>query len=288
MAKKQRKFVLTVTSPDNAGLVANIAGTISDWGGFITEANHHHESLSDTAFLRFAFHSVGTDMATCEEMTRAFLPIAKRYGASYSFHDATMPMNIVIAVSKFGHCLFDLLHRWKAGILPVNVKAVISNHDDMRDFTEWHGLPYYYLPITKETKPEQEAKIKDCFAEHEADLLVLARYMQIFSTDMCEHLSGRAINIHHSFLPSFKGAKPYHQAFERGVKMIGSTAHYVTSDLDEGPIIEQAVERVDHSLSPTELVALGRDCESVALARAVRWHAEHRVLLSDHRTVIFN
>ncbi len=283
----QDKYVLTLTAPDVSGIVANVAGALADWGAFITEANHHNEPRSETAFLRFAFHASEVSMATCEEMRQAFIPIAKRYNAEFAFHNMTHPMPIIIAVSKFGHCLYDLLHRWKAGILPVDVKAVISNHEDMRGFAEWHDLPFHYLPITKETKPQQEDQIKDLIKSYGSELLVLARYMQILSEDMCEHVSGRAINIHHSFLPSFKGAKPYSQAYDRGVKMIGATAHYVTSDLDEGPIIEQAVERIDHSVSPEELVNIGRDSESVALSRAVRWHAERRVLISGHRTVVF-
>lgn len=281
------KYVLILTAPDVAGFVSVVSNFLAEQGAFITEANHHTEPRTNTGFLRFAFHDAGNELADINALRQAFEPIADRLGAKAEFHNVSTPMPIIIAVSKFGHCLHDLLHRWKAGILPVDVKAVISNHEDMRSFTEWHGLPFYYLPLTKETKPEQEGQIKVILKESGAELLVLARYMQVLSEDICRHLSGRAINIHHSFLPSFKGAKPYSQAYDRGVKMIGATAHYVTSDLDEGPIIEQAVERVDHSVSPQELVNIGRDTESVALTRAVRWHAERRVLLSGHRTVVF-
>lgn len=281
------KYILTLTAPDCAGLVATVASFLAEQGAFITEANHHTEPRSSTAFLRFAFYDAGNGLGNIDELRHAFDPIDQKLGALSHFQDASTPMPIIIAVSKFGHCLQDLLHRWKAGILPVDVKAVISNHEDMRSFTEWHGLPYHHLPITKETKPAQEAQIKNLLKEYDVELLVLARYMQVLSEDMCRHLSGRAINIHHSFLPSFKGAKPYGQAYERGVKMIGATSHYVTTDLDEGPIIEQAVERVDHSVSQKELINIGRDTESLALTRAVRWHAEQRVLMNGHRTVVF-
>ncbi len=286
MAAKSN-YILTLTAPDCAGLVATVASFLAEQGAFITEANHHTEPRLNVAFLRFAFQDEKGDLPDIKSLRLAFEPIANALKASSEFNDAATAMPIIIAVSKFGHCLHDLLHRWKAGILPVDVKAVISNHEDMRSFTEWHGLPFHHLPITKETKPQQERKIKALLDDYDVELLVLARYMQILSKDMCRHLSGRAINIHHSFLPSFKGAKPYSQAYDRGVKMIGATAHYVTSDLDEGPIIEQAVERVDHSVSPKELVNIGRDTESIALTRAVRWHAERRVLLNGHRTVIF-
>ncbi|PCI52794.1 MAG: formyltetrahydrofolate deformylase [Alphaproteobacteria bacterium] len=282
-----KNCVLKLMSLDAAGLVATVATFLAEQGAFITEANHHTEPRSNMAFLRFSFHVSGNGMATLEMLRKAFRPIENRFQAIAEFHDMSVPMPIVIAVSKFGHCLQDILHRWKAGILPVDVRAVISNHEDFRSFTEWHGLPFHYLPITKDTKPQQEGQIKGIIKESGAELLVLARYMQILSEDMCRHVSGRAINIHHSFLPSFKGAKPYSQAYDKGVKMIGATAHYVTGDLDEGPIIEQAVERVDHSISPEELVNIGRDTESMALSRAVRWHAERRILLSDHGTVVF-
>ena len=282
-----KNYVLKLTSPDAAGLVAIVSGFLAEQGAFITEANHHTERRLNKAFLRFAFHEGDKGMEDIESLRRAFEPISDKLGAISEFHDMSTPMPIVIAVSKFGHCLQDLLHRWKAGILPVEVKAVISNHEDLRSFTEWHGVAFHHLPITKETKSEQENQIKAILEDSGAELLVLARYMQILSEDMCRHISGRAINIHHSFLPSFKGAKPYSQAYDKGVKMIGATAHYVTGDLDEGPIIEQAVERVDHTVSPKELVNIGRDTESVALSRAVRWHAEHRVLLSENRTLVF-
>jgi formyltetrahydrofolate deformylase len=194
---------------------------------------------------------------------------------------------MILMVSKAGHCLNDLLHRYRTGALPVEIPAVISNHEDLREIVEWHGVPFHYLPVTRETKMEQEAAVLKIFEDEKADLLVLARYMQILSPGLSAKLAGKAINIHHSFLPGFKGARPYHQAYERGVKLIGATAHYVTDDLDEGPIIEQEVTRVDHSQSPEELVAIGRDIESVVLARAVQYHCQHRVLLNGNKTVVF-
>jgi len=195
---------------------------------------------------------------------------------------------VLIAVSQWGHCLTNLLNSWKLGSLPVDIVGVFSNHEDMRPLVEWYGLPYHYFPVSADTKAAQEANILALFSDTGADLLVLARYMQILSDDLCQHLTGRAINIHHSFLPGFKGSNPYHQAYDRGVKLIGATAHYVTADLDEGPIIEQSVERVSHANTPDELVEIGRDIESVVLQRAVRWHAEHRVLLNGKKTVVFS
>jgi formyltetrahydrofolate deformylase len=194
---------------------------------------------------------------------------------------------VLIAVSRFGHCLNDLLHRWETGQIPIDIVGVISNHEDMRRLVEWHDIPYHYLPATPETKAVQEATWLNLVDELQVDFVVLARYMQVLSAEACAKLAGRCINIHHSFLPSFKGASPYKQAYTRGVKIIGATAHYVTANLDEGPIIEQAVDRVDHTLSAADLVAVGRDLETVVLARAVRWHAERRVLLNGSKTVVF-
>ena len=195
---------------------------------------------------------------------------------------------MLIAVSKFGHCLYDLLHRWRAGQLRVEIVGVLSNHEDMRSFVEWSGIPYHHLPVEKGLKAEQEARFLGLIEDLWIDVVVLARYMQILSPALCEALSGRCINIHHSFLPSFKGAKPYHQAHARGVKIIGATAHYVTTDLDEGPIIEQGVERVSHAQAPEDLVTIGRDIECAVLARAVIWHVEHRLMLNGHSTVVFS
>ena len=205
----------------------------------------------------------------------------------YHMVPAEKQCRVVVMVSKFDHCLNSLLHDWQSGQLPVEIAAVISNHDDLRSFVEWHKIPFHHLPVTADTKSEQEAQVKGLIDSLETDLVVLARYMQILSPELCTALAWKAINIHHSFLPSFKGAKPYHQAHTRGVKIIGATAHYVTTDLDEGPIIEQSVERVDHTQTPKDMVRIGRDIESVVINRAVRWHAEHRVLPNGNKTVVF-
>jgi formyltetrahydrofolate deformylase len=227
-------------------------------------------------------------MPPLESLRKGFDLIARRFNMEWELFDASIKPKVLIAVSKFGHCLYDLLHRWRSGILPVDIVGVVSNHDDMRSFVEWSGIPYFHLPVTKDTKAEQETAFLGLVKDLDVDLVVLARYMQILSPDLCRALSGRCINIHHSFLPSFKGAKPYHQAFERGVKIIGATAHYVTTDLDEGPIIEQGVQRVDHGDTPDDLVEIGRDVECNVLARAVLWHVERRIVVNGRKTVVFS
>jgi len=205
----------------------------------------------------------------------------------WDFFNLRKKPRVLLAVSQYGHCLIDLLHRWSSNHLPADVVGVVSNHEDMRGITEWYGLPYYYLPVSAETKADQESAMLDIIREQSVDLLALARYMQILSPRMCDAMAGRAINIHHSFLPGFKGANPYRQAYMRGVKIIGATAHYVTTELDEGPIIEQAVERIDHNFDIEELMQIGRDAECAAFARAVKWHCEHRIIVNGNKTVVF-
>lgn len=285
MAEK-KAWVLTITCPDTVGIVSSVAGFLSQYDCFITEASQYGDPLSRRFFLRVVFQT-GAMTPHIPELRKLFTLVASRFQMIWQLHDASRKAKVVILVSKFGHCLNDLLHRYHAGSLPIQIPAVISNHPDMQRIVEWHGIPYHYFPSDKNDKAAQEAKVLEVIDQAGADLVVLARYMQILSTEMCVRLQGKAINIHHSFLPSFKGAKPYHQAHARGVKIIGATAHYVTADLDEGPIIEQGVERVDHTHTPEELVSMGRDIESVVLARAVRWHTEHRVLLNGSRTVVF-
>jgi formyltetrahydrofolate deformylase len=226
-----------------------------------------------------------TDVARLRE---AFRPIVKTFDMQASFHDVDRKVRTLVMVSKFGHCLVDLLYRHRIGALPVEIAKVVSNHRDLEDVAAAHGIPFVYLPVEKNNKMQQERALMEIVEGENIDLVVLARYMQILSPELCERLKGRAINIHHSFLPSFQGARPYSQAHARGVKLIGATAHYVTADLDEGPIIEQAVERVNHALSAEDYAAVGRDIESVVLARAVKWHAEHRILPNGRRTVIFS
>ena len=279
--------VLTLSCPDKPGIVASVSGFFAQKGFNIEESTQHEDRQTGRFFLRTAFTCADCDDQTLASLREEFSAIAAEFDMEWQLRDQAQRMKIVLAVSKWGHCFNGLMHKWRAGTLPVDIVAVVSNHDDMRNSCEWYGVPYYHLPVSNENRPEQEAQILQIMKDTDAELLVLARYMQILSDNLCRQLSGRAINIQHSFLPGFKGAKPYHQAYERGVKLIGATAHYVTADLDEGPIIEQAVERVSHANSPDELVEIGRDVETVVLNRAVNWHAQHRVLMNGNRTVVF-
>mgnify|MGYP006271743185 CR=1 FL=1 len=285
-ATRRPEFVLLMRCRDEPGLLARVSGFLYDRGGDIRDAAQYGDPTTGLFFVRIHFRMV--DGADGAALHAAFAAMAQHIGIDWELHDAGRPCRVVIAVSKMGHCLNDLLHRWSINALPIKVAAVVSNHEAQRDLTHWHGVPYHYLPVTSETKVQQERQIRAILTDCDADLLVLARYMQILSPDLCRWLEGRAINIHHSFLPSFKGAKPYHRAHERGVKLIGATAHYVTPDLDEGPIIEQDVRRVTHAHTPDDLVALGRETEAQVLARAVSWHAQHRIMLDGHKTVVFS
>lgn len=280
-------FVLTITSPDSVGIVAAVSSFLAENEAFITESAHYGDPDTGRFFMRTVFRAGGSRFPMIDKLKAGFALIGDRFSMDWSMHDATRRPRVVIAVSKFGHCLNDLLHQWRTGQLQIDIPAVVSNHEDFRDLVEWHGIPYHYLPVNKGNKLEQEQRMLELFDSSEADLLVLARYMQILSENACRHLARRAINIHHSFLPSFKGARPYQQAHARGVKIIGATAHYVTQDLDEGPIIEQGVERVDHTFTVDNLVRTGRDIETVVLSRAVRWHVENRVMINGAKTVVF-
>jgi formyltetrahydrofolate deformylase len=282
------QFILILKCPDRKGVVAAVSGFLADNDASILESNHFNERMTDQFYMRTVFRQDGDEMPPLEDLRKGFDLIARRFNMEWELFDATIKPKVLIAVSKFGHCLYDLLHRWRSGILPVEIVGVVSNHDDMRSFVEWSGIPYFHLPVTKDTKAEQEAAFLGLVKDLSVDLVVLARYMQILSPELCRALSGRCINIHHSFLPSFKGAKPYHQAYERGVKIIGATAHYVTTDLDEGPIIEQGVQRVDHGDTPDDLVEIGRDVECNVLARAVLWHVERRIVVNGRKTVVFS
>jgi len=279
-------IVLKFSSPDKPGIVAAVANLFALQGFNIRESSQYEDTHTRRFFMRTVLESV-EGPKNLEHVKSAFQAVASRYEMNWELHDKHYKPRLLIAVSQWGHCLNNLLNSYKNGTLPVEIVGVVSNHEDMRSLTEWYGLPYHYLPVTKDTKAVQEAQILQVMGDTQADFLALARYMQILSDGLCDQLEGRAINIHHSFLPGFKGAKPYHQAYDRGVKLIGATAHYVTANLDEGPIIEQAVERVTHANPPEELVEIGRDTEAVVLSRAVRWHAEHRVLLNGNRTVVF-
>ena len=279
-------YILTLACPDQRGIVRAVSGFLTEQGGNIDEAAQFSDTDAVRFFMRVVF-SVHEGNATIDVLSEGFGAVAAPLGMEWRIVPAERLVPTVLMVSKLGHCLHDLLLRWKTGLLPVDVRAVISNHRDFYQLVASYGVPFHHVPVTPDTKPRAEAELLRVVADAGAELVVLARYMQVLSNDLCSQLAGRAINIHHSFLPGFKGARPYHQAHERGVKLIGATAHYVTGDLDEGPIIEQDVERADHSMSPAELTSVGRDVESVVLARAVKWHAERRVILNGNRTVVF-
>ena len=289
-ATRKAEFVLTLSCPDKPGIVRAVTTFLADRGFDIVEHKQFDDHVSGNLYLRTAFTAgapADTDVPdTVEVLTEAFQPIGEDFGMNFTIHDGR-PQRLLVMVSKFGHCLNDLIFRWQAGSLGAEIAVVVSNHETLRPMAEAAGLPFIHVPVTAETKPQAEARLLELVAEYDADLVVLARYMQVLSNELCGNLRGRAINIHHSFLPGFKGAKPYHQAYDRGVKLVGATAHYVTADLDEGPIIEQEVFRVDHSLDADSLVTVGRDAETQALARAVKWHCQHRVLLNNTRTVVF-
>lgn len=276
-------WVLTLSCPDRPGIVAAVAGLLAEHGGNITESQQFGDELSGLFFMRVQV----TSAATAEELRPALAALAARFDMQWHLDVAGRKVRTLVMVSTAAHCLNDLAFRQRSEALPVDLVAVVSNHEVLAPLAEFYGIPFHHVPVTRETKADAEARLLALVEELDVELVVLARYMQILSDDLCRRLEGRVINIHHSFLPSFKGARPYAQAHDRGVKLIGATAHYVTGDLDEGPIIEQDVERVDHSHAVEDLVALGQDVERRALARAVRWHAEHRVLLDGHRTIVF-
>ena len=277
-------YILTLSCPDRLGLVHAVSGFLLEHGGNIEEAAQYNDNDTGLFFMRVQFACSQHDHATLKARLTAF---ADPHQMRWTLHAPAQPVKTVLMVSKEGHCLNDLLFRWKSGLLPIDIRAIISNHRDFYQLAASYNVPFHHIPVNKDNKPQAEARQLEIIESEGAELVVLARYMQVLSNSMCEALSGRAINIHHSFLPSFKGAKPYYQAHDRGVKLIGATAHYVTADLDEGPIIEQDVARVDHSKTVDDLTAIGQDTESQVLARAVKWHSEHRVLLNGQRTVIF-
>lgn len=282
-----RGIVLTLACPDAPGLIAKTCGFIFQQGLNIIESAQFTDQTSGAFFMRIVAEPVSGDASAAEALSAAFQPIATQHAMRFTMASRSQRLRALIMVSKFDHCLNDLLYRTSIGALPIDIPAVVSNHRDSYKRVAVHDIPYHHIPITAETKQRAEEKLNEIIEDEKIDLIVLARYMQVLSRDFCRRLPGRIINIHHSFLPSFKGAKPYHQAFARGVKIIGATAHYVTEHLDEGPIIEQESVRVDQVAGPDDLVAIGRDVEALALSRAVRWHAEHRVLLNGTRTVVF-
>ncbi len=292
--KTTHEFVLTLSCRDTTGIVHAVSGLLYQAGCNIIDSQQFGDVQSEDStglfFLRVHF-AAPDHLADAGTLERLFSHVREQFQMTASIRALARKPRVLIMVSKHGHCLNDLLFRWRSGWLPIDIPAIVSNHPDYAELAASYGIPFHHLPLPTGSSPEvkraQEQQVEALVAQEGVDLVVLARYMQILSAEFCQFLKGRAINIHHSFLPSFKGAKPYYQAHDRGVKLIGATAHYVTADLDEGPIIEQDVERVDHTLTPEDFTAVGRDVECVVLARAVKWHAEHRVLMNGHKTVVF-
>src|SRR6202522_1122601 len=280
-----REFILTLSCPDKPGIVYSVSSFLVQHSANIITSQQYGEPDDGLFFMRVHF-SVPQPGLRVADLERDFAWVAESFHMTWRLHDKSERIKTLLMVSQLGHCLNDLLFRWSSGSLPIDITGVVSNHVVFRDLTESYKLPFHYIPVTQDTKPAAEAKLLSIIDETSTELIVLARYMQILSQEVCNRVEGRMINIHHSFLPSFKGAKPYHQAHAKGVKLVGATAHYVTPDLDEGPIIEQVLVRVDHSYGPDRLVEAGRDVETQVLARAVAWHADHRVLLNGNRTVV--
>ncbi|MFF0111250.1 formyltetrahydrofolate deformylase [Streptomyces prasinus] len=279
------QYVLTLSCPDKQGIVHAVSSYLFMTGCNIEDSQQFGDHDTGLFFMRVHFSADAP--VTVEKLRASFTAIGDAFRMDWRISRGDEKMRIVLMVSRFGHCLNDLLFRARIGALPVEIASVVSNHTDFAELVASYNIPFHHIPVTRDTKAQAEARLLEIVREEGVELVVLARYMQVLSDDLCKQLSGQIINIHHSFLPSFKGAKPYHQAHARGVKLIGATAHYVTADLDEGPIIEQEVERVGHDVTPDQLVAVGRDVECQALARAVKWHAERRILLNGRRTVVF-
>lgn len=278
-------FVLTIVCPDTTGIVAAVAGYLSSHGHFIDESSHFGDPDTRRFFMRTRFTPATTAFSRTD-FSNGFGPIAERFRMDWRVHDTRIMPRVMIMVSRHDHCLNDLLYRYRTGALKMQIPAIVSNHMDLAGLAEWHRVPYVHVPVTPQTKAQAEKRLLEITEDAKADFIVLARYMQILSAEMCSRFPGRIINIHHAFLPGFKGARPYHEAHTRGVKLIGATAHYVTADLDEGPIIEQTVERVDHTHSVEDLTAVGRDAECITLARAVKLHLDNRVFLNGRKTVV--
>jgi formyltetrahydrofolate deformylase len=282
----RHRYTLTLSCPDRVGIVAAVSGFIAQHNGWISEAQHHSDEEAGQFFMRQEILAESLPFGIAE-FRRQFQAIADKFEMNWQISDSAVKKRIVILVSKLEHCLHDLLSRWQSGELEIEIPCVISNHEVFRQFVEWHGIPFHCIPVTPETKQAAYSQIIEQFDQERADTMVLARYMQILTPEICTRYPGRIINIHHSFLPSFVGAKPYHQAYVRGVKLIGATCHYVTSELDAGPIIEQDVVRIDHSNSPEQLVRNGKDIEKAVLARGLRYHVEDRVIVHGNKTVVF-
>jgi len=287
MTQTTEPYVLTLSCPDRPGIVATVASFLFERGGNILEAQQFDDTESGRFFMRVMF-DLAAGSGPIEKLKAEFEEVAEKFSLNWRLRPRSQKRRVILLVSKFDHCLADLLYRWRIGEIPMEIVAIAANYPrETYAHLDFDGIPFHYLPITKATKMEQEAQLWELFQKSGAEVAVLARYMQVLSDGLSAKLSGRCINIHHSFLPGFKGARPYHQAHERGVKLIGATAHYVTSDLDEGPIIEQDVERISHQDTAEDLVRKGRDIERRVLARALAWHLDDRVLLNGHRTVVF-
>ena len=282
------KVILQFSCPDKPGVLAAVTQFLFKNDAFMTEVSSFSAHDTKRFFNRIAFQKSDTSSFNLDTLEKDFLADLNDFNIDCSFYNAEVPCRTVIAVSKYSHCLNDIIHRWEVDALPIDIRAIISNHDDARSFSEWNKIPYHHLPVSAETKKDQEKLFKDVIEDNDAELVILARYMQILSPEFLDGLTSDCINIPHSFLPGFKGAKPYHQAYDRGVKIIGATAHYVTDDLDEGPIIEQDIRRVDHSTSPESMQQSGYDIESSVLLRAVRLYSERRIMLNGIKTVVFN
>jgi len=282
----ENHYRLIISCPDRVGIVASVGQFISNLGGWIVEANHYSDLVSGHFFMRHCIRADSLSISI-DEFREKFTPIAEEFDMQWRITDSSAPKKVVLMASKESHCLVDLLHRWHSKELDCDISCVISNHDDLRSLVEWHGIPYFHVPVDKKNKAEHFQKINSLVEEHDADTVVLARYMQIIPPELCSRYMGQIINIHHSFLPSFVGARPYHQAAERGVKLIGATCHYVTQDLDAGPIIDQDVIRISHNDTVEDMVRLGKDVEKTVLARGVRNHLEDRVLLHGNKTIVF-
>ena len=286
-AEPGREFVLTVSCADRRGIVHAVSGVMLELSMTILDSQQFADTTAGEFHLRMHLLREGAPLPV-EVLDAAMAAVVTEFAMTYAVHDLSRRRRVLVMVSQQGHCLNDVLFRVESGSLPIEVPVIVSNHEDFRGLAEWHGIPFHHVPVTRDTKPAAEAELRALVERYGVDTIALARYMQILSSELCADLPGRIINIHHSLLPSFKGAKPYTQAHDRGVKVIGATAHYVTADLDEGPIIEQDFRRVDHRMSPAELASVGQELEAMAFARALRWHAEHRVVLRGRRTIVFD
>lgn len=287
METDKKQYILTAQCKSVIGTVDAVTHFLFEQQCYINELQSFDDSITGQFFIRAAYTMTATDEAGVDAFRAAFEERAAKFGMQWQVADADAPTRLLVLVSKFDHCLNDLLYRYRTSDLNIEIPAIISNHPDLAHLAESHGIPYFHLPVNKDNRPEQEARIRELFETNNCDLMVLARYMQVLSLDMCQEFSGRAINIHHSLLPGFKGARPYHQAFEKGVKLVGATAHFVTSDLDEGPIIAQGLETVDHTHTPEKLIAKGRDIESLTLSRAIRAYSQRHVFMQGSKTVVF-